>query len=370
MKILYFTRDFSPHDDRFLKVLAKSGNETFLLRLEGGELSARGIELPQGIQEISWAGGKGPYQLWNTAALRQSLTHVIAELKPDLVHAGPLYQGAFLTALTGFRPLVSMSWGYDLMHDIDVSRFARWQTGYALARSSVLLVDCQASAGKAQKLGFSQKRIVNFPWGVDLKHFSPGDGSELRRKLGWQDKFIILCNRSWEPKYGVDLLIKSFLQGCQKNQNLRLLLAGTGSQADRFDQMIRSAGAEAITHRPGRIGLNDLPAYYRAADLFVSASHVDGSSVSLLEALACGCPAAVSSIPANLEWVEPGLNGWVFADGDACALEEVILGAAANQADLEKMGLEGRETAESRADWEKNSQELFRAYAMALENLL
>jgi hypothetical protein len=50
------------------------------------------------------------------------LKKVLRSVKPDLVHAGPIQRAAFLTALAGFRPLVSMSWGYDLLVDAERSR--------------------------------------------------------------------------------------------------------------------------------------------------------------------------------------------------------------------------------------------------------
>jgi len=69
----------------------------------------------------------------------------------------------------------------------------------------------------------------------------------------------------------------------------------------------------------------ELPRVYRSADVYVSASHVDGSSVSLLEALACGKPALVSDIPSNCEWVSPGEQGWLFQDGNANELADRMM---------------------------------------------
>jgi glycosyltransferase involved in cell wall biosynthesis len=366
VRIIYFTRDHSPHDTRFLAALAKSGNEVFLLRLEGGDLQQRGIDLPEGVTEIDWAGGTRPFQLWNTAGYRRGMMQVCSEIKPDLVHAGPLPDCAFITALSGIRPLVSMSWGFDLLMDVDQSRMVKWQAGYALSHSSVLLVDCQASAKKAHEMGFPLEKIVIFPWGVDLKHFSPGDGSALRVKLGWQDNFVILCNRSWEPRYGVDIVIKAFLNAHKKSPKLRLLLVGDGSQAGIFDEMISEAGVESIIYRPGRVNLQKLPEFYRAADLYLSASHCDGSSVSLLEAMACGKPVIVSSIPANLEWVKDGENGLIFPDGDAEILANELTHAAGNNEHLKLMAEKNRKIAKTRANWENNTRKLFQAYELAV----
>jgi glycosyltransferase involved in cell wall biosynthesis len=111
----------------------------------------------------------------------------------------------------------------------------------------------------------------------------------------------------------------------------------------------------------------ELPEYFRVADLYLSASHSDGSSVSLMEALACGLPAAVSDIPANQEWVKPGEQGWLFPDGDTQALAEVILRATGERSGLKAMSEKCRAVAEARADWSRNFPRLFEAYRIALE---
>jgi glycosyltransferase involved in cell wall biosynthesis len=102
------------------------------------------------------------------------------------------------------------------------------------------------------------------------------------------------------------------------------------------------------------------------ADLFVSPSHVDGSSVSLMEALACGRPVLVSDIPANREWVRDGVNGWLFRDGDVADLAEKILWINSHRSVLVGIGRAARRVAESRADWSKNFRVLLRSYEQAL----
>ena len=106
------------------------------------------------------------------------------------------------------------------------------------------------------------------------------------------------------------------------------------------------------------------------ADLYVSSSHVDGSSVSLMEALACGLPCLVSDIPANKEWIFEGQNGWLFQDGNSEALAAKILAAIENRKSLPEIGHNARIVAEERADWKKNSQKLLQAYQITKEAIL
>ncbi len=100
------------------------------------------------------------------------------------------------------------------------------------------------------------------------------------------------------------------------------------------------------------------------ADLYISPSHVDGSSVSLMEALACGLPVLVSDIPANREWITDGANGWLFPDGDADALAAKIISVMQRrgQSAIRKAA---RKTAEDRADWSRNFAVLLEAYQRA-----
>ena len=126
-------------------------------------------------------------------------------------------------------------------------------------------------------------------------------------------------------------LMLSVWGGPQRRTNsilLFLLLFGGGSQAESVRRMIAEAELEGQVYLGGQVKNDELPQVYRSADLYLSASHSDGSSVSLMEALACGKAALVSAIPGNREWITPGGPGWLFADGDAPALAQGILEAA------------------------------------------
>jgi L-malate glycosyltransferase len=98
------------------------------------------------------------------------------------------------------------------------------------------------------------------------------------------------------------------------------------------------------------------------ADIYISPSHVDGSSVTLMEALASGLPCLVSDIPGNREWVEEGVNGWLFRDGDVDDLAEKILNAIKSRRSWGRIGKAARKTAEERADWRKNFGKLLETY--------
>jgi glycosyltransferase involved in cell wall biosynthesis len=369
-RILYFSRDYSTHDHRFLSALAKTGLKVYYLRLEKRGHSLEDRPVPAQVEQVHWAGGERPARLRNGLGLLIDLKSVLREIQPDLVHAGPIQTAAFLAALTGYRPLVSMSWGYDLLVEAGKNRFWRWVTRYTLQHSTVMIGDCQTVRQAAVSYGMPNERIVTFPWGVDLQHFSPDANQHqpisLRSRLGWgKDVFVLLSTRSWEAIYGVDTLAEAFVRAGKDFPELRLMMLGNGSLARRLREIFAQGQVMDQVYFPGQVKQADLPKYYRAADLYVSASHSDGSSISLLEALACGCPALLSDIPGNQEWITPGQQGWFFREGDSASLAEGIIQAVINRQEQPAMRRSARLLAEQRADWEKNFPQLLKAYQLA-----
>lgn len=364
MRILYFSRDYTPHDYRFLSALADSSHEVFYLRLEDKGLGLEQRQLPGAIEEIDWWSVSRPFIWQDLPWSLFFLRSLLDRLKPDLVHAGPVQNPAGLIAAVGFHPLVTMSWGSDLL--VGAGRgFGRYAAKYTLNRSDVLVCDCQAVRTRAEELGMRSDRIVVFPWGVDLDKFSPGESESLRRDLGWQSNLVLISNRSWEPLYGVDQVIEAFIRGSEFLPQLRLILLGDGSQTEQIRGRIETAGLSERVHFGGQVQNDELPEYYRAADLYVSASHSDGSSVSLMEAMASGLPALVSDIPGNREWVIPGEHGWWFEAGKPESMVESLKRAVENQSDFDMLGDRARQRAAERADWQVNFQHLLEAYDLA-----
>ena len=78
MRILYFTRADSVHDQRFLAALAESGHEGFVLRLHPGEYPT-----PSGIKVVEWNGIEGQLTENDIPHLTQELNDVLTSVQPD-----------------------------------------------------------------------------------------------------------------------------------------------------------------------------------------------------------------------------------------------------------------------------------------------
>jgi len=356
MKILYFSLGYSTHDHRFLKAISDGGHEVFFVQLEGNARQVEDRPVPPNVELVLWKGGREPFRWSNLAKLTFDFRRLTKKIKPDLIHAGPIQTCAFIAILSGFRPILTMSWGFDLMDDVHKSRWMERITRYTLKRSTFFTSDAKVTRDTAVAYGMNPDKTIVFPWGVDLEHFSQKTFNVQR------STFTLFCNRSWESRYGVDVLARAFVKVAQERDDVNLLMLGGGSQGNLLRQIFQNGDVLDRVAFAGQISQTVLPDWYHRADLYISPSHVDGSSVSLMEALACGLPCLVSDIPANKEWVTEGENGWLFRDGDVKHLAEKILAAIAQREILPQVGQSSRRVAELRADWKKNAEALMKVY--------
>lgn len=362
MRILYFSRAYTTHDRRFLQALA-SRHETWFLTLEPvGGYDDR--PLPEGVHLAEWPQPRGLSTPESYLALMPDFAQVLDRVRPDLVHAGPVQSCGYMTALSGARPFLAMSWGSDVLVDADRDPVTLRITQETLGRSDMLLCDCDAVRQKVQSLvPYPDERIVQFPWGIDLQAFGPGpDLLDLRRSLGWQDAHIALATRSWEEIYGHDVLLEAFHWAHVRNSRLRLVLLGDGSLSRSIVQFIRARGLDDVIHRPGRVSYDQIPHYMRAADMYVSAAQCDGTSISLVEAMATGLPVLVSDIPGNREWVDSPLSGWIRPPEPAAFGEAWLEAASLSDAESQGIRVRNRGIAVARADWDVNVTRLLDAY--------
>jgi glycosyltransferase involved in cell wall biosynthesis len=131
--------------------------------------------------------------------------------------------------------------------------------------------------------------------------------------------------RSLKPVYDVGVMVEALPRVLEEAPDARLLIVGEGSQREmliaRAQQLKVTSHVEFIPP----LSHEQIPDYYRRADIYVSASRSDGLCVSLLEAMASGLFPIVSDIPGNRELVEDGVNGSLFPVGDEEALGQSIV---------------------------------------------
>src|SRR5690349_10537789 len=281
VRLCYVTLGWSAHDDRFVNAWRAGG-----LTVDVVSLDRRAEDLAH----PSWA----------------ALGERLAGSAPDLVQAGPLTFVAEGVRTVWSGPLLATSWGYDLLHDLPAGGKRAASVEAAVAGATLLLIDSDPGRDAALGLGIEPDRLVQFPWGVDLQRFTP-HGPDEREKFGFAaDEVVVLTTRRHEPIYSVDTVVDAFLAAAPARSELRLLIVGSGSMTEALaGRAMRSGVGERIVFA-GAVDNAELPDVYRTADLYVSTSLTDGTSISLLEAMASGVPAVVTDIAGNRPWADEG----------------------------------------------------------------
>lgn len=355
MRVLYASRGLGVHDERFLKALAGSNHEIFFLPMT--PLITPGLSLPDGVRQINQPTEKKitPY----------SIGSLLERWKIDLVHAGPVHDVAREIALSGFRPLISMSWGFDLLWDAERDLLLWMAIKETLEHSCVFFCDAHTVETKAlDDYGLDPQRIVVFPWGVDHNIFFP---TGARADRSNNHPLRIFSNRSWEDQYGVDVLVDGLILAGKSGLQFEAVLAGEGSLKTGLQEKIKKSGVSAQVRFVGRVRQDELPDFYNDADIYLSASHVDGSSLSLMEAMACGAVPLVSNIASNCEWVLENETGFLFDDGDSTNLAARMVQIDKDRSQLPEIGRRAQKMAEERADWQKNIQIMLGGYDLAMK---
>jgi glycosyltransferase involved in cell wall biosynthesis len=286
-----------------------------------------------------------------------ALRAALAEIRPDVVHAGPLQRITFPVVLATDLPVVAASWGSDLLRAAVEDPVWRDVAAFSLSRVKGFLSDCAAVFHVARELGYRGPH-ARFPWGIDVSQFRP-DGAGKR--FGPEDAFVILSTRNWEKVYDVETLARAFA-ALEPDIGAHLALCGSGPEENLLRSILEEASIAGHVTWLGRVNQAELPEVYRGADLYVSTSKSDGSSVSLLEAMGCGRPVLVSDIPGNREWVEAAEHR--FAVGDVEGLGAALRRLARSpRAEREASGAVGRARVLRDADWSTAPQKLARLYA-------
>lgn len=293
------------------------------------------------------------------------IDEAVARFSPDVVQAGPVPDVAFAVAQAWQGPLIATSWGFDLLADIDVDEAARARAAETLARADVVLVDSDAVHERARGLGASEGAVVQFPWGIDHELFR-GEGADMRATLGLDDDATcILGVRRHEALYDVATLVRAFAITAASSNDAVLLIGGEGSLTPNLRELVDAAGLGDRVHFVGQLRGEELAALYRTADLYVSTSTVDGSSISLLEAMASGAVPVVTDIAGNRQWV-PSDIGLLFPVGDHRALAGALTELTGDAPRRRRMAESAQRLVKERADWKDGTKKLRSAADLAI----
>jgi len=219
---------------------------------------------------------------------------------------------------------------------------------FVCQNATIITCVSELQAKEIQRMGVGVEKILTFPMGVDEAFLELG----MDRKVGMDNRsFTVLSNRNLLPIYNVSLLIRAIPSVIREEPKTRFFIAGDGAERENLEKEAKNLNVNSFVQFLGRVPHDEMPNLLAQADIYISTSLSDGTSVSLLEAMATGAFPIVTDIASNKEWIEDGLNGILFPVNDEKMLARKILNSIHDKKLLERGRKWNRSEVEKRALW-------------------
>ncbi len=362
-KLAYAHDGISVYDKLFLNSL-KEKYDVYVLTFHPSPL-----QIPPRIKTIKMADPLPETNLHPFEGMRKHLlTPVRAQLfkksllraKPDALIGCWASTYGFYSAYSNFHPFILLVWGSDVLVFPRKYFPLKPLVVYSLRKADVVVVDSEVQREAAIKLGCKPKKIVKFPW-VNLNGFksSKSQRRKIRRECDWTDDDIVVISlRNHRPIYGVEYLVDAISRIVNKNRDIKFLILGEGPLTKGFKAKVWKFTKSGHVKFMGIVPHEKVADYLSAADIYVSTSFSDGTSASLLEAMACSLSPVVTEIDGNKEWVEDKTNGFLVPLANSKKLAEKILLLADNHELRKKLQAKAEETVRTRVHWRRNIRRL------------
>ena len=206
-----------------------------------------------------------------------------------------------------------------------------------------------------------QGKVAYIANGVNLTEFKALDAekkNDLRKALSIDPDFdIVLCARRWAPTKGVLYLVQAIKTVMEKCPKVHFLISGNdyyGYPAYRnlILGTIEKEKLQDYITLLGDIPHDQIGKYYQIADIIALPSLMEATSLSGLEAMACGKPLLGTDVGGIPEIIDNGVTGYLVPAKDPAALAKAIIAMLSDKERLARMGQKARMKAEKEFSWD------------------
>lgn len=357
MKVLY-TATMLSHICQFhlpyLQMLQERGNEVHVAAYDNLAVK-NGLQLRYCDRFIPLPFARSPKSPQNLKAYRMLRAHLAEEHYDVILCNTPM--GGIVTRLAAKKSrrqgtnVIYMAHGF---HFYKGASKKNWLAFYPIERYMARYCDTLVTINDEDyalaKEKFTRTEVVHIHGvGVRTERYHPVGEDEalaMRRAEGLaQDDLVILCTGELNANKDQHTLIAAAAKLAGEFPKLRVLLAGNGPLEAQLRAEIGELGLEKNVRLLGY--RTDLEKVVPCADLIVSCSHREGLGLNVIEAMLCEKPVVAAENRGHRELVEDGVNGFLFAPGDADALAQKLRLCCNDPARMREMGKTGAQKAQA-----------------------
>ena len=370
MKLLYLSDILNVHDKNYLEQFCGASIVvklcTFFHREERLPQFLNNFDIK--ISHTRYSTYPDGYKASNNRLIRH-LTYVreekealsevkkeIDEFKPDVVFAQWALTGGYLAALSGFKPTILFAWGSDVLILPFSNPFYTERVIKSLTNANIVLFSAKHVMNAAKVLTCNSiKHPIFLPCELDSNKFKPlKENVVLKKDIQFERCDIIISTRPLKILYGIDILIRAFAKMSLDYPMLRLLIVGEGEELHNLISLTESLNIKKRVLFKGFVLNEDLIDFLSVSSFYVSCSYSESTSLGMLEAMSCGLPAILSDNPSSFEWVDEGINGFIFKRGNVESLSDKLVKMMLNKKNWPIYGKENICRVKMSADRNKN----------------
>lgn len=312
-------------------------------------------------------------QLAVISMLERTLRQIVAEVKPDILHAHSPGLNGVAALRTGARfklPVVYevRAFWEDAAVDHGTSeewgvryRLTRRLETYVLERADAITTICEGLRGDIIDRGIPAHKVTVIPNAVDAQRFTMNGQAdpELQARLGIAGKMVLGFIGSFYAYEGLILLLDALPAVLEENANVRVLLVGGGPQENRLRERVDELSLNEAVIFTGRVPHDTVQAYYNLIDVFVYPRLPMRltdlvTPLKPLEAMAQGRLVLASDVGGHRELIRPGVNGELFRAGDVASLTTTVLDLLRNRERWQSLHERGRHFVETERSWPRS----------------
>ena len=343
----------------FARFFAGRGDDVLVVSFSPGEIEGIKTEYI-GASNYDYTRNK---HLFITRIPR--LRKIIRRFKPDLLFAIYLASNGLASALAWSGPLVVSAIGSDVLDRNKRTGFRKFFREsiikYVAKRADVLNTVSQEIDEELIRLSATKSKLLQIPFGVNMDMFNPAENmprSEVTQ---------FICIRGHKTIYDIPTVIESLVLLNNRGRKFHCTLTGGGPLIEENRRLVQAAGLNHCITFTGYLDFTKLPELLRQADVYISASLGDGTSVSLLEGMASGLFPVVSRIKANTPWIDHGQTGLLFDVGQPGMLAKQ-LEQAMDDTDLRKKAFKKNiQLIDKKCNMARNMQRLASVFEQLVE---
>lgn len=300
----------------------------------------------------------------------RSIRRIIDEVDPDIVngHLPVPYMADVAARVCGDRPFVltyhNDAVGITSVTKLLVRAYYEFLGKGTIKRASHIIATSQLYAKHSPYLlGYGNKTSA-VPPGVDIATFNPTVYSGYVRDKYGLDGHVILfvgqLSKAHRHK-GLRILIRALRD---LDERTTLVVVGGGNWLSHYAADAQHAGVADRVVFAGIIPEEEMPLYYRGADLTVLPTYTDaeGFGMVLAEANACGRPVIGTNVGGIPSVIRDQYNGLLVEPGDLRGLVQAIRVVLSDGELAETLGQNGYKRMSSEFTWDLAIARTMRVY--------